>query len=433
MALRCSVVPDRARAALPASARSVRRGARPSACSVAASRRRERRRSRRSRPGRLAGRRSRRAHRAGDRRLEGPAARGVVDEHVEAGGGRAEQDRRPGPAGILGRPAARPRRISRAIASARATAASRLARRARCGPGRPPGTGARGPARSRRSGPTAAARSATTAASSLRSTPLSRPPAIEDDRRREGPQRRDHGIRLGALRVVDEADAVELADRLEAMLDAAEARRPRAGSRPAPGPKSRPTAIAASAFETLWRPGSAQLGDGQDPAARPGRGRPVRRRPARRSTPAATIQSSTTPTPPGIGRSTAVHARPVPCPGRRRPATTGSSALRTRAPVGIDQLGQAALHRAVGLQAAVAVEVVGGDVGVDGDRRAARQRRQLQLATARRRPDASGVSVGQALDQRPADVAAEDDPVAGIRGEEVRRSGTWSSSCPSSR
>ena len=56
----------------------------------------------------------------GHGRLEGAAARGVVHEHVEAGGGRAEQHGRRAP--TVGRSAAASR--SRAMASARSTASS---------------------------------------------------------------------------------------------------------------------------------------------------------------------------------------------------------------------------------------------------------------------------------------------------------------------
>ncbi len=47
--------------------------------------------------------------------------------------------------------------------------------------------------------------------------------------------------------------------------------------------------------------------------------------------------------------------------------------------VGVHQLGQAALDPPVGLDGAVAVEVIGRHVGVEGDRRAPRQAGQLEL------------------------------------------------------
>ena len=58
------------------------------------------------------------------------------------------------------------------------------------------------------------------------------PAGDQDDRRVERAQRRDDRVGLRALRVVDEADAVDLGDALEAVLDALERAPPRAGSRP---------------------------------------------------------------------------------------------------------------------------------------------------------------------------------------------------------
>ncbi len=158
----------------------------------------------------------------GDRRLERPAARRVVDEHVEAGRRGAEEDGRDG------------RRVAACPASER---------RAPGGPGRPPGGP---PSRGRRArsvmarpaarkaassvGPlspirtAATARSATTGGSADRSTPLSRPPAISTTGASNALERGDHRVRLGPLRVVDEADAIDQPDRLEAVLDAGEGR-----------------------------------------------------------------------------------------------------------------------------------------------------------------------------------------------------------------
>ena len=111
--------------------------------------------------------------------LERAAAGGVVDEHVEAGRGRAEQDGRRAPAA----PAARPAR-SRAMASAASDGRPRGRRRAPCGRGRPPGT------RPRASGPlspmrtAATARSATTGASARQVDALVAAAGDQHDRRR---------------------------------------------------------------------------------------------------------------------------------------------------------------------------------------------------------------------------------------------------------
>ena len=83
----------------------------------------------------------------------------------------------------------------------------------------------------------------------------------------------------------------------------------------------------------------------------------------------------------------------------------------------IDRLGEPALDRAVRLERAVPVEMIRGDVGQDGDGRAPRQGRQLQLGQLDHDP-VVGSQVGQALDQRPADVAAEDGPVPRVGGQQ---------------
>ena len=58
----------------------------------------------------------------------------------------------------------------------------------------------------------------------------------EHDRRLERADRGDHRIRLGALRIVDEADTVDQGDRLQAMLDPREPAPPRDGSHRARAP-----------------------------------------------------------------------------------------------------------------------------------------------------------------------------------------------------
>ena len=80
-----------------------------------------------------------------DRRLERPPAGGVVDEHVEAGGGRAEQHGR-----RSGRPGPGAASASRASASATADGRRRASPAASVSAGRPPGSGARDRGRSRR-------------------------------------------------------------------------------------------------------------------------------------------------------------------------------------------------------------------------------------------------------------------------------------------
>ena len=230
---------------------------------------------------------------------------------------------------------------------------------------------------------------------------MSRPPAMRTIGGSKARSAAIDRVRLRALRVVDEPDAVEDRDRLEAMLDARERDRGRAGSPPGRARRGARRATAASALETLWRPGIVSSDGRHDPARR-------RRR------------RSSSPLDADAARAAAARA------GRRsiargpRPAyaaTTGSSALRIERPVGVDELGQSPLRRPVALQRPVPVEVVGRDVRVDGDRRAARQRRQLEL----RQLDDDAVlrrELGQPLDERDPDVAAEDHRVVGIRGED---------------
>ena len=161
----------------------------------------------------------------GDGRLEGRPAGGVVSEHVEARGGRAEQDgrRRRRPGRVC------PRRGER-LASQRVGGRDGLLERRRdLDPARPAARNRRA-----RSGPlspirtAATARSATTAAEARQVDALVTAAGDEHDRCRERSQRRDDRVGLGALRVVDEADAVDERHRLEAVLDAAEGRAPRA-------------------------------------------------------------------------------------------------------------------------------------------------------------------------------------------------------------
>ncbi len=81
--------------------------------------------------------------------------------------------------------------------------------------------------------------------------------------------------------------------------------------------------------------------------------------------------------------------------------------LSTSAPSGSTSSASRRLTRRYASTRAVPIEVVGGDVGVHGHRRAARERRQLQLGQLD--DDAvPGRELEQALDQRHADVAAQD-------------------------
>ena len=89
--------------------------------------------------------------------------------------------------------------------------------------------------------------------------PLSRPPAISTIGGVERAERRDDGVGLRALRVVDEADAVDGRDRLEPVLDARERRRPRARIASGASPNRSPTATAASALRDVVGAGDREL------------------------------------------------------------------------------------------------------------------------------------------------------------------------------
>ena len=186
----------------------------------------------------------------GDRRLERPAARRVVDEHVEAGRGRAEQHG--GDRSVRGLPVSRASRASR---SARPDGRLEV--------GRPLGEGQAGGAEGRLE------RRAALADEDRRDGALGddrRQPGQVDvlvaaagdqhDRRVERAERGDHRVRLGPLRVVDEAHAIDQVDRLEPVLDAGERSRPQRGSRRArrrmpARPRSRP-----ARWTRCARPGS---------------------------------------------------------------------------------------------------------------------------------------------------------------------------------
>ena len=124
----------------------------------------------------------------------------------------------------------------------------------------------------------------------------------EHDRRLEGPERGDDRVGLGALRVVDEADAVDDRDRLEAVLDAGEGRG-RAADRVGRDAEQQPDGDRGQRVRDVVGAGDGQLADRHDPAARTRSAAMPPPASGSRSTPAATIQPSTTPSPPGIGRS----------------------------------------------------------------------------------------------------------------------------------
>ena len=100
-------------------------------------------------------------------------------------------------------------------------------------------------------------------------------------------------------------------------------------------------------------------------------------------------------------------------------ATTGSSSLSTSAPSGSTSSASRRLTAPVRLERSVPVEVVRGDVGVDGHGRAAGQGRQLELGQlvddAMRRGQ-----LEQPFDDRDPDVAAEHDRVSRIGGQQGR-------------
>ena len=86
----------------------------------------------------------------------------------------------------------------------------------------------------------------------------------------------------------------------------------------------------------------------------------------------------------------------------------------------IDQLGQAPLHCPVRFERPVAVQVIGGDVGVDRDRSPARQRRQLQLGELDDDP-MFGRQLGQPLHERDANIAAQDRWMGRVGGKQRSR------------
>ena len=237
----------------------------------------------------------------------------------------------------------------------------------------------------------------------------------EHDRRLERAQRGDHRVGLGPLRIVDEAHAVDHGDRFEPVLHAAEGAR-RRPDRGRVEPEGEPYRDRRQRVRHVVRARDGQLGDRHDPLR--GRGR--------RST--ATTHQAEALDP--VGDDPAVddaepagqrHVAPVrdgarPAGGGVRGDDRVLDVEHERA-VGVDQLGQPALDPAIALERPVPVEMVRGDVGVDRHGRPARQGRQLQLGQLV--DDAVvGRQLEQALDDRQADVATEDDRVPFVGGED---------------
>ena len=95
----------------------------------------------------------------------------------------------------------------------------------------------------------------------------------------------------------------------------------------------------------------------------------------------------------------------------------GIVGIEDERPVDVNELGQAPFGRPVALERTVAIEVIGGHVRVDGDRRATRQRRQLQL---RQLDDHAMVrcQLRQPLDERDPDVPPENHRVLRVGGKD---------------
>ena len=271
-----------------------------------------------------------------DRALERPPARRVVDEHVEAGRGRAEQHR-------AGRSSEH--RFARQSRSARRPLPRAWPGASRVWP-RPAAWNAaaklrpaladehRGVARSRDHG-----------RQRVDGQVLGAAAADEHQRPRKAAQRRDHGVGLRALRVVDVADAVDSAtgssrcstprNPATAAPDARRGQRRRAG----------PTATAASDVADGVPAGQRDRSSGRIRPVEPVM--PSARSAARHGR--RTIQPSTTPTSPGRCRcaDSADAGRALAARHMRDDRVLG---VEHEAPVGRHELGEAALDRAVRLE-----------------------------------------------------------------------------------
>ena len=177
----------------------------------------------------------------------------------------------------------------------------------------------------------ASARSAATGPKPDRSTPLSRPPAISTSGRgnvRRAAMTASGCVPCESLMKRTPLTVATCSRRCSTPANAAAAGR----IFPAGRPNKSATATAARALETLWSPGMASSEIGM-----------MRRLPAScaapppatgsRPTPAATIQPSSTPSPPGSGRPRRYVTTGALC-NSAYALTTGSSALRTSAPAG---------------------------------------------------------------------------------------------------
>jgi hypothetical protein len=219
---------------------------------------------------------------------------------------------------------------------------------------------------------------------------------------------------LGALRVVDEADPVDDRHRLEAVLDALEGR------------GLAPDRLGIDTEQEAGRDGGQgvtgivaardrQLLEGHDPAI----GTRCRRASAGKRQALEVLRHDPAvddPDPAGPRR-----LQPVADAPRGAEVSIGRDdgivGIQDEGASGIDELGKTALDSAIRLERAVAVQVIGGHVRVDGDGRPLRQGRQLEF---RQLHDGSFVraQLGQPLDEGRADVAAQDHPVIGVAGQD---------------
>ena len=251
----------------------------------------------------------------------------------------------------------------------------------------------------------AAARSATTAASASMATSLARPPAISTI---GGAKPRSAAMTASGC-----VPCESLTKRTPSTIATSSSR----CSTPRKPADRAPDGVRRDAEEQARRdrrehvadvvpPGDRDLVERHDPAARAGRRRrrPRRRQPLHAGRHDPAIDDADPARASAARAGTAPGAAPSPAYADDDRVLGIEHQARRR----IDELGQAALDGAVRLERAVAIEVIRGHVGVDGDRRAARQRRQLQLGqlehdAMRRR------QLGQALHERHADVAAQHD------------------------
>ena len=236
----------------------------------------------------------------------------------------------------------------------------------------------------------------------------------EDDRAGEGAQGRDHRIRLGPLRVVDEADPVDDRHGLEPVLHALEGRG-RGPDRVGRDPEHEGDRDRGHRVRDVVPSRDREVSDRHDPSTGTRRGDPA----------------AGDPEPLDLGghdpavddADPAAHRSVVPVEDRARAAQAGVA--RDDRVLGIEDeraervhlLCEAALDRPVRLEGPVPVEVVRRDVGEQGDRRPPRKSRQLELGQLDDDP-VPGAQVGQPLDERLADVPAQEGPVRRVGREE---------------